>query len=219
MKKTRISCCGDSITFGLMASSSDKSYPSVLQNLLGEEYEVLNFGRSGATVIDDFDEVPDRYSPYDKTDEYKKSLKSEPDIVILMLGMNDGNPTHCFNKQNGGAISDYYINFYEEILTNMVKTYQNLPTKPKVYLGRTTHMKRTVENGHEENYVKYFNENLEKILSVQEKIAEDMNLPFVDTRVDMDDESYYKDGVHMTDAGYSELANVFFKALKQGESI
>lgn len=217
MKKTRISCCGDSITFGLMATSEEKSYPSVLQKLLGDEFEVSNFGRSGATVIDDFDVVPDRYSPYDKTEEYKKSLASSPDIVILMLGMNDGNPTHCFNEQNGGPISDYYINFYEEILVKLIKTYQNLSTKPKVYLGRTTHMKRTVENGHEEFYVKYFNENLAKILDVQEKIAKEMNVPFVDTRAGMEDEGFYRDGCHMTDEGYQKLAKIFYDALKQGE--
>ena len=214
MKKTRISCCGDSITFGLMASSADKSYPSVLQNLLGDEFEVLNFGRSGATVIDDFDLVPNRYSPYDKTDEYKDSLVSDPDIVILMLGMNDGNPTHCFNEQNGGAMSDYYEKFYEEVLKRLIKTYQNLPTKPKVYLGRTTHMTRTVENGHEEFYVKYFNENLSKILKVQEKIAKEMDIPFVDTRAGMEDEGNYKDGCHMTDEGYEKLAKIFYHALK-----
>lgn len=217
MKKTRISCCGDSITFGLMATSQDKSYPSVLQNLLGESYEVLNFGHSGATVIDDYDEVPDRYLPYDKTDAYKESLKSDPDIVILMLGMNDANPTHCFNEQNGGGLSDYYKNYYEEVLVNLIKTYQNLPTNPKVYLGRTTHMMRTVENGHEEHYVKYFNENLSKILVLQQNIAEKMGVPFIDTRAGMEDESNYRDGVHMTDAGYEKLANVFFKALNQGE--
>ncbi len=211
--KTRISCCGDSITYGLMATSEEKSYPSVLQKLLGEGYEVLNFGRSGATVIDDFDVVPDRYSPYDKTDEYKKSLESFPDIVILMLGMNDANPTHCFNEQNGGPISDYYINFYEKTLVDLIKKYQNLPTNPKLYLGRTTHMTRTVENGHEEFYVKYFNENLSKILEVQEKIAKEMNLPFVDTRAGMEAESNYRDGCHMTDEGYAKLANIFLKAL------
>lgn len=47
--KKRIICWGDSITIG-MWMKSDTNYPAVLQNLLGENYEVINAGGGGETA-------------------------------------------------------------------------------------------------------------------------------------------------------------------------
>lgn len=213
--KIRISCMGDSITFGLMATSAENSYPSVLQSLLGESYCVSNFGRSGATVINDYDVVEDRYSPYTKTEEYKQAMQSEPDIVVLMLGMNDANPTHHFNEENGGPISDYYLDFYEKILTEMIERLQSLPSSPQIYLVKTTEMKRKVEEGFEPEYVKYFLENLVKLRGIQEKVAQDKKINLIDTYDYMQDDSYYRDGCHLTDEGYHKLGETIWKALKK----
>ena len=52
VRKIKVACIGDSITYG--AAIEDRvnySYPSQLQVLLGENYEVGNFGRSGATLL------------------------------------------------------------------------------------------------------------------------------------------------------------------------
>ena len=50
----RVACVGDSITFGYGISNRDKnSYPAKLQNLLGDGFEVQNFGLSGARVTQD----------------------------------------------------------------------------------------------------------------------------------------------------------------------
>ena len=47
----RIACAGDSITFGLGLENRKKEcYPHQLNLLLGEEFEVRNFGLSGTTV-------------------------------------------------------------------------------------------------------------------------------------------------------------------------
>lgn len=47
----RVTCVGDSITLGGGTTDyATKSYPSVLQNLLGSDFEVGNFGVSGAHV-------------------------------------------------------------------------------------------------------------------------------------------------------------------------
>ena len=48
---THVACVGDSITYGYLASSSTKSYPSDLQALFGTNVQVKNFGRNSATML------------------------------------------------------------------------------------------------------------------------------------------------------------------------
>lgn len=212
--KTKIACCGDSITFGLMATTPENSYPAVLQKLLGETYIVENFGRSGATVIADYDSQPGQeYGPYLKSDEYASAMVSAPDIVILMLGMNDGNPTHCFNERNGGAISEYCLSVYEDTLCGILDGFRKLATAPKVFLCKTTAMKRVVNQILSFEYINHFTENLTNIREIQEKTAAKYQIPLIDTLFGMDDPAYYRDGVHLTDIGYARLAAIVAKAI------
>ena len=79
----RITCVGDSITFGECATTPDASYPSVMAGILGDGYIVENCGKSGAAVINGETAIL-----YTSTVEYQKSLESTPDVVIMMLGTN-----------------------------------------------------------------------------------------------------------------------------------
>ena len=48
----RVACVGDSITWGAAIANRDRdSYPAVLGRLLGDGWEVRNFGRGGATAM------------------------------------------------------------------------------------------------------------------------------------------------------------------------
>jgi lysophospholipase L1-like esterase len=50
--KTRVACVRDSITFGACVAEREKNcYPAVLGGLLGDKYDVRNFGVSGASVV------------------------------------------------------------------------------------------------------------------------------------------------------------------------
>ena len=50
--KIRIACVGNSITYGSRVENREKNaYPVQLQAMLGEGYEVANFGVSGATLL------------------------------------------------------------------------------------------------------------------------------------------------------------------------
>lgn len=48
--KKRVACVGNSITENYALPDRDK-YPSILQGLLGEDYEVRNYGIGGRTVL------------------------------------------------------------------------------------------------------------------------------------------------------------------------
>ena len=213
--KKRITCCGDSITFGALATAVDKSYPSVLQQLLGDSYRVGNFGRNGATVIADYELLPNRYAPYLKSPEYATAMMSEPDVVVLMLGMNDGNPTHHFNSENGGPISEEYKKQYEETLKSLLDNLASLPSKPEIILAKTTAMKRVVCEQFDEAYIENFTNNLIHIRKIQEKVAAEYQIPLADTLSGMDNMDFYRDGCHMTDAGYQQLAQIMYKHISK----
>ena len=46
------------------------------------------------------------------------------------------------------------------------------------------------------------------------KAAEFYKIPLIDTLSDMDDPTYYNDGVHLTDKGYTQLAGIIYEAVK-----
>ncbi len=75
-------------------------------------------------------------------------------------------------------------------------------------------MRRKVEDGFDPDYVKYFLENLVKIREIQEKVAQTTKINLIDTYEDMQKDSYYKDGCHLTDVGYHKLGEAVWKNLK-----
>ena len=85
-EKTRVACVGDSITFGHGIKDREHgSYPAQLASLLGDRYEVRNFGVSGTTLI------KRGTRPYDQQDACREALKFRPQLAIIMLGTNDTN--------------------------------------------------------------------------------------------------------------------------------
>ena len=111
----RIACVGDSITWGFTIVNRRKySYPALMQQRLGDEYEVRNFGYNDAAARFDAD------TPYVKKNVYQDSLEWNPDVVLLMLGSND---TKRRNWDPEIFRRDY---------TRIVKSYLKLPSKPRV---------------------------------------------------------------------------------------
>ena len=108
--RIHISCVGDSLTYGsgVLKTREIDSYPAQLQARLGTSYLVSNFGLRNATASASAD------LPYIESEQYKESLKSNPDIVILMLGTNDT------KTQNWNASE------YRKGLTDLVETYKKL---------------------------------------------------------------------------------------------
>lgn len=91
-KPIKVACVGNSITAGfLLKDPKTESYPSRLQQMLGSEYEVGNFGLSGATLLSD------GHRPYIKTEEFQKAVAFDADIVIVHLGLNDTDPRNWPN--------------------------------------------------------------------------------------------------------------------------
>jgi acyl-CoA thioesterase-1 len=116
--KMRVACVGDSITYGAGVEDREKNnYPLKLNELLGEKYEVKNFGNSGATLLKHGDK------PYWTLGEFKAASEFQPNIVVIKLGTNDTKP------QNWKFAEEFSAD-----LKAMVEHFQKLESKPKVYL-------------------------------------------------------------------------------------
>ncbi|KAH8072511.1 GDSL-like Lipase/Acylhydrolase [Aureococcus anophagefferens] len=87
----RVACLGDSITKGGHGSDEDDddhadSYPEFLGALLGDGYDVRNYGSSGKTAAD---YGTDESNPYRETSNWDDALDDGFDIAVVMLGTND----------------------------------------------------------------------------------------------------------------------------------
>jgi acyl-CoA thioesterase-1 len=113
----RVACVGDSITFGAGVKDREhNSYPVQLGKLLGEKWDVKNFGHSGATLVKKGD------SPYDKTKEYTQALEFQPNVVVIFLGTNDSKPQNWKYK-------DDYAGDYKDLIAD----FRKIDPKVRVY--------------------------------------------------------------------------------------
>lgn len=83
----RVACIGNSITDGHgIEMAPAYGYPAQLQQLLGNDYWVKNFGVSARTMLNKGD------YPYMNELAWNDAQAFKPDIVIIKLGTNDSKP-------------------------------------------------------------------------------------------------------------------------------
>jgi lysophospholipase L1-like esterase len=110
----KVACVGNSITFGAGIENRDQnSYPAQLGKLLGNEWEVKNFGVSGSTLLKNGDR------PYWKQNAFVSAKDFSPDVVIIKLGTNDTKPQNW--KYKDEFMADY---------SAMIKEFKELPSRP-----------------------------------------------------------------------------------------
>lgn len=85
----KVACVGDSITYGHGTTGWPKNtYPAKLQELLGQDWHVNNYGVSSYAV----QSTADR--PYATLQHYQDSLAYDADYVVFMMGSNDSKPVN-----------------------------------------------------------------------------------------------------------------------------
>lgn len=189
MKK--LACVGDSITWGFTIVNRGKySYPAVLQQLLGEGYEVRNFGHNDAAARFDAD------TPYVCKKAYRDSLAWEPDIVLLMLGTNDTKPWNW----NPGSFREDYL--------RLVESYLALPSHPRVVLVAPIRIFKLIP-------VTILNPDVleEGVRPAIRDIAAQKGLQLIDLYDLFDSPRFCRDGVHPQRDGARMLAEALHKAV------
>ena len=176
MMKKRIACIGDSLTWGFsLPDPWWQSYPALLQERLGADYAVRNFGCNGASVRCDAD------LPYLETLAYGESRAWNPDIVLLMLGSNDATPW------DWDAVA--FRSDYERIVTS----YRDLPSQPRVILIAPIRMFRVMGC----TFGGLSPETLEEgVRPVIREVAGECGIPCIDLVDLFTDARYCYDGVH-----------------------
>ena len=189
----RVACIGDSITWGFtLLNPWKQSYPALLQEMLGEEYEVRNFGYNDASARFDAD------TPYVKKRVYRESLAWNPDIVLLMLGTNDT------KKRNWDP--EIFRRDYRRI----VESYQELPSNPRIVLIAPIRI-FLLQGLH---LLGLYPETMEEgVRPAIREIAADMGLDLIDLKDLFTDSSYCMDGVHPQKTGARMLAEAIYSGI------
>ena len=89
--------------------------------MLGQEFEVRNFGFEGATV------THDGATPYTKTPQFHQTLKHQPDVVLIQLGTYDSQTNRWSQHWN-----------FDRLYKWMAQRFQGLASKPVLYLLKPT---------------------------------------------------------------------------------
>ena len=130
---TNVACVGNSITEGY-GIWSEKKYPDHLQEMLGSDYAVTNFGVSSMTFAGATIKSGDNNSSYWKTEKFKAALASSPNIVVIELGTND---SKYFMESAGGNYNYLYGQCEKSQLyadyEALIDTFAHLPTNPEIY--------------------------------------------------------------------------------------
>jgi alpha-L-fucosidase 2 len=185
----KVACIGDSITNG-GGKNKSSFYPTQLDSLLGDRFQVLNCGESGATMQNDGNK------PY----WYQKDLNNvfvyKPDIIVIMLGTND-------SKTNNWNAASYERNYQL-----MIDTLNTIDTKPQIYLcfpppaysSAHTINNSTIQSG---------------VIPIIEKISKRNNLPIIDVYNGMSKMSdLFPDGIHPNEKGIKIMSEIVAKSIK-----
>jgi lysophospholipase L1-like esterase len=179
---TKVACLGDSITRGRGPSA----YPSQLSKLLGEAFEVKNFGRGGIPL-----------ARYDQTKECQNALGFQADTVIIMLGTNDAHTKNWKSKA-----------FFKEKLKSLMAGCRKANPKVAIYLCTPLPIFRS-KWGHDAKQL------ADEIVPTVKEVAAEEKCELIDLNtLFLDKESLMKDGVHPKGEGYTIIAKTVAGFLK-----
>ena len=185
----RIACVGDSITVGL-GIEKGFDYPSQLQDRLGKGWKVENFGVSGRTLLRKGD------SPYWNENAFRQAQAFHPDVVVILLGANDTKP------QNWAHVSEFVQDY-----TALVRTFQALPSQPKVYVCRPCPVPEPGNFGINET-------NIREEIRMVDQVAQSLHLPVIDLHGAMEKSPHlFPDRVHPNSQGAAIMADTVYTTL------
>jgi lysophospholipase L1-like esterase len=193
---THVACVGDSITNGYLASSTSKSYPSVLQGLYGSGVQVKNYGHNGATMLSNGDQPYINDTEYTAATTFVSGAGASAVVdVIIMLGTNDSKSYNWAPTAGSTRAAQFMTD-----CAAMVDHFTSLSTHPVVYLALPPAI-YTNTFGIDETVTST------GIDPVIQQVAMQKGTPLIDLHTPtVGHPEYFQDGVHPTDAGYALVA-------------
>ncbi len=179
----RVACVGDSIT-------AITGYPSYLQQMLGSNYSVGNFGVTGSTVL------LKSWKPYMNQSEFQAALDYKPNIVFIMLGTNDDlQELHQYNES------------FEDDYSKLVASFQQDDSNPQIWIMEPP----PIYSSSSDLSNAYLNSTLIPQIT---DLANQQNLPLIDLNTAFENHTdYFVDGVHPNSEGATLIASEVYSAI------
>lgn len=201
----RVACVGDSITYGYgIKNQPENNYPIFLGELLGDGFQVCNFGNIRVTV------QPDGDQPYIKTYTYRDSVEYPADILIFMMGTNDAKK---LNWQGADKFREDYLALLDD--------YVSAKNPPKVYLCSPA--TALFPEGETQGASTYGIQPLvvDEISVIVREIAEERGYGFIDINAATDDrrDLYGKDLIHPNYDGARLIASTVYAYLAKDGTV
>ena len=190
----KVACVGDSITKGANSAYPNiQNYPAYLQQMLGYNYYVKNFGIDGYSLINT------DYYAYNKTAEYTASKAFKPDVVLFILGTNDCNPGQEYKDWTNPEREVKY----KESATLFFDSYYAVNENAQIFMGIPSTLFYSTIWPWEEWAARI----VAHAMPLNLEIAEENSLPIIDMYTwSLENSSVFTDGLHPCDASYKRYA-------------
>ncbi|MDE5800548.1 MAG: cyclically-permuted mutarotase family protein, partial [Paramuribaculum sp.] len=190
----RVACIGNSITYGYGLEHRDSlCYPAVLQRMLGREYEVGNFGLSGATLL------RRGHRPYTATSQWRDALAFNPDIALIHLGINDTDP------RDWPLYADDFVADYVALIDSLRAVNPDI----RIIISRLSPLRST--------HYRWRSGTHQWRLDIQEaigRIADATGAELIDFDATLRDHQYLiEDGIHPNARGAAMMARTAFSGI------
>lgn len=188
----KIACVGDSLTDGYLSSGGNKSntaYPARLAKMLGEGYEVGNYGKTSYTLMKGTDKS------YWDSSEFQNSKSFLPDYVIIMLGTNDSKANYWNEEQ------------YKADANELYQEYANLSSQPKVIFALSPQSYATTTN--------ITHDSVAMLHEAQVELVQENGWDHIDMyeKTTNRQELFHSDMIHFTDIGYRYIAECMYEKI------
>ncbi len=194
--KKHIACIGDSTTFGAgVKGVLEQTWAYYLNQKLGDEYQVLNYGINARTLQKEGD------YPYINDKFYRESKRGCADIYLIMLGTNDAKPYNW----NAGRFEQQLDSFCDEYIRLKHHPRVILMTPPHCFADRVTGVVGFDIDGNILN---------NEVPEIVKRTAETKGLLNIDLNsLTSDHEEWFADGVHPNAAGNYRIAEYIAEML------
>lgn len=183
------------MTFG--TGHTESAYPRILQSLLGDEYEVRNFGAGGRTATEGLSDAAHADRSYNMTQMHRDGLAMKANIVIICLGTND--------LYEADMITENGKNNYMTGMKNLIADYRNADAK-KVYICYPPYALNPP-----------YNRVADLTLPLIDKVAAACEVKIIDfySTTHENPALIDSDRLHLTAEGYKAMANIVYQMLIQ----
>jgi acyl-CoA thioesterase-1 len=189
----KIACVGDSITEGVgVRDRSTQAYPAQLQEMLGDEYKLMNCGTSGIQM--------NNYLP-----RWQDKIKAfQPDIVTIKLGTNDTKGRKHNDPDNKAAFDKRY----KDSTLKVLEFLNGLESKPKIFLCYPVPVFQDKWGINEKSIT-------EDIIPAITAIAKEKDLPIIDLYKAIEGKgNLVPDGIHPNEVAHKILAETIAASIK-----